>query len=250
MVNLLATAKQPRGRRAARAPHQPPPGLRRARPAPARPPSPGSTANCSPRWACCPAASSSRWPAPTWSAGTSATPRSSPGRSSTGRAAACCSSTRRTPSRPGRPRQRLRPGGGGHAAEADGGPPRRGGGHRGRLHRRRWSGSWPPTPACRRGSPGAWSSPTTPPTNWSPSSGSTPRAAGYELRAGRRPAAARVLRRRSRATAPSATHGSPARCWRRMMTRQAGRLSAMAAPSLDDLRTLLPEDVTPRAPVG
>ncbi|GHJ36947.1 right-handed parallel beta-helix repeat-containing protein [Streptomyces sp. TS71-3] len=35
-----------------------------------------------------------------------------------------------------------------------------------------------------------------------------------------------------------------------MMTRQAGRLSAMAAPSLEDLRTLLPEDVTPRANVG
>ncbi len=31
-----------------------------------------------------------------------------------------------------------------------------------------------------------------------------------------------------------------------MITRQAGRLSALAAPGLDDLRTLLPEDVAPR----
>lgn len=31
-----------------------------------------------------------------------------------------------------------------------------------------------------------------------------------------------------------------------MMTHQAGRLSTVAAPSLDDLRLLLPEDLSPR----
>jgi hypothetical protein len=33
----------------------------------------------------------------------------------------------------------------------------------------------------------------------------------------------------------------------RMMTRQAGRLSRLAAPSLDDLRLLLPEDLVDQA---
>ena len=98
LVNLLATARRRAGGRTA--------GARRSattwsspdRPAPARPRSPGSTANCWPRSACCAAASWSRWPAPTWSAATSATPPSSPARSSNAPAAACCSSTRRTPS--------------------------------------------------------------------------------------------------------------------------------------------------------
>ncbi|MFD4349566.1 right-handed parallel beta-helix repeat-containing protein [Streptomyces coelicoflavus] len=35
-----------------------------------------------------------------------------------------------------------------------------------------------------------------------------------------------------------------------MITRQAGRLSSLAVPTLDDLRTLLPEDVTAAAPKG
>ena len=33
-----------------------------------------------------------------------------------------------------------------------------------------------------------------------------------------------------------------------MVTRQAGRLSSLAAPTLDDLRILRPEDVTAAAP--
>jgi hypothetical protein len=33
-----------------------------------------------------------------------------------------------------------------------------------------------------------------------------------------------------------------------MVTRQAGRLSSLAAPTLDDLRILLPDDVTATAP--
>lgn len=68
----------------------------RAPPAPARRPSPGCTARSSPRSVSWRRGISSRCPGWTWSASTSAPPRSAPRRRSTGRAAVCCSSTRRT----------------------------------------------------------------------------------------------------------------------------------------------------------
>ncbi|MBC3841041.1 hypothetical protein GXW82_14400 [Streptacidiphilus sp. 4-A2] len=74
---------------------------------PARPPWPGSTGRSWPSWASSARAISSRWPAPTWSPRSSAAPPSRPPRCSPRRWAACCSSTRRTPS-PTSPRAAAR----------------------------------------------------------------------------------------------------------------------------------------------
>jgi hypothetical protein len=76
-------------------------------PAPARPPSPGSTAGSWPRWAPCPAATSPRSPAPTWSVRRSARRPARPPRCSSGRAAASVPAPAGRPGGQSRPRPRM-----------------------------------------------------------------------------------------------------------------------------------------------
>ena len=146
-------------------------------------------------------------------------------------------------------RRPVRRGGDQHPRQGDGGPPRRPRRDRRRLPGADGRSSSRTTRAWPAGSAPRSRSTTTPTTNCATSSRQMAAKADYDLGDGVPRRVQPRAGRAGRATRRSATAGSPATCWRPRSDATPGGCARSPSRRLDQLRTLLPEDLLePDAP--